>query len=154
MKKELLIKNLFIKERKSLSIAESCTGGLVSHSLTNIPGAAGYFKLGIVAYSNQAKISILKIPPQIIQKYGVISKETVSFMAKNIRKIGFSDIGLGITGIAGPSGGTKEKPVGTVFIAYSDRKKIVVKKFIFKGNRISIKKQSLNKALEILQMLI
>lgn len=154
MKPEALVKNLFIKKKKTLGIAESCTGGLISHTLTNIPGASGYFKLGVIAYTNEAKISLLGIPAKIIHKYGAVSKQVVSLMAKNITQVAQSSVGLAVTGIAGPTGGTKQKSVGTVFITCTNKKKLITKKFIFKGNRLSVKKQVLNQALKILQKII
>lgn len=141
---------LLTKKRLTVSVAESCTGGLISNRLTNISGSSKYFKAGLIAYSNQVKIKQLKIPSKIIKQYGAASKEVAINMAKNIRRLTNSDLGLGITGIAGPTGGTKAKPVGLVFIALATNKKCVFKKFNFKGKRLSIKRKSSSEALKLL----
>jgi len=148
------IHNLLIKNKKTIAVAESCTAGLVSNLLTQCSGSSGYFILGVVAYSNKTKENILKIPPSLIAKYTAVSKETASMMASHIRKIAKTDFGLGITGIAGPTGGTTKKPVGTVFIALDSKNKKFCKKFIFKGNRLGIRKKAALKALELLKSAI
>lgn len=141
-------------KKYTLSIAESCTGGLVASTITNIPGSSNYFKLGIVAYSNEAKIDILNIPKRLIKKYGAVSKEVAIRMAKGIRKLSNTDFGLGITGIAGPGGGSKDKPVGLVYIACCDKNEIKFKKFNFKGDRIEIKEKITLACFEILKEFI
>ncbi len=142
---------LLTKQKKTLSIAESCTGGLVSNLITNVPGSSKYFKLGIVAYSNQSKISLLKIYPKIIKKHGAVSQKTAKVMALKVRKLGKTDLGLGITGIAGPTGQTKTKPIGLVYIALADLKKVSVYKFNFLGDRITIKLKTATAALDLLR---
>lgn len=148
------IHGLLIKKRKNIAIVESCTGGLLSNLLTQIPGSSQYFILGVVAYSNRAKENILKIPANIIDKYGAVSKEVAKFMAKSVRLTAKADFSIGVTGIAGPSGGTKEKPVGTVFIALDSKNKKLCQKFHFTGSRITIRKKAALKALELLSRLV
>lgn len=148
---ELLIAKILKRNKKTIAVAESCTGGLLSHSLTNIPGSSEFFGLGIVAYSPEMKVSILKIPKNILRSKGIISKEVALLMAKNIRKIANSDFGIGVTGIAGPSGGTKKTPVGTVYISVVRKDKSITKKFFFKGGRISIKKKTKDSAFKLLR---
>ena len=146
---EKLLKALEAKKR-TLSIAESCTGGLLANRITNIPGSSNVFLLGVIAYANSAKCRLLKIPEKTIQSYGAVSSPTARLMAKGARGLGGSDLGLGLTGIAGPRGGNKNKPVGTVFIAVSSAKKSSVRKFLFPGSRRQIKKQAADKAIEML----
>jgi nicotinamide-nucleotide amidase len=152
MRLEQKVSQKFIQDQKTLAIAESCTGGLISNLLTNIPGASTFYMFGIIAYANTAKTNILKVPSALIKEYGAVSEPVASAMAQGARKILKTDYGLGITGIAGPDGGTQQKPVGLVFIAVSRGPKTIVKKFLFKGNRISIKKQAAQTALKILAM--
>lgn len=139
------------KARKMLAIAESCTGGLIADRLTNVPGSSKYFKMAIVAYSNEAKISQLGIRPDTISGYGAVSRQAAIGMAKNIREISGADIGLSVTGIAGPGGATKKKPVGLVYIAVSMPKKTIWKEFRFKGGREIIKFRSSQAALDLLR---
>ena len=148
------IHKLLIKKRKNVAIAESCTGGLLSNLLTQIPGSSQYFILGIVAYSNLAKETILRIPATIIARKGAVSKDVAKLMAKRVRSMAKTDFAIGITGIAGPGGGTKEKPVGTVFIALDSKNKKLCKKFRFTGTRLTIRKKAALKALELLTFLI
>jgi len=111
-----------LKKGKTLAVAESCTGGIVSSMLTQLPGSSAYFLLGVVTYSNQAKQSILRIPSKLITTKGAVSREVAQKMAQSVRLVSGADFGIGITGVAGPSGGTKRKPKGTVFIAVSQEK--------------------------------
>jgi len=150
MKVEQITAKLLKQRYKTIAIAESCTGGLLCHKLTNIPGSSGYFKLGTIAYANESKIKMLKIPAKTIQAKGAVSKEVALLMAQNIRKIAKSDFGIGITGIAGPTGATAKKPVGLVYIAVASNKKTILKKFNFKGSRINIKNQAATLALKLL----
>ncbi len=150
---ELLVKKVtdLLKQKKlTIATAESCTGGLVAHNLTNISGSSDYFIDGIVSYSNDAKIKLLDVPEDLLKKYGAVSKEVAESMAYNIRKISNVDIGLSTTGIAGPTGGTKDKPIGLVYIGISSTKKTIVKKFLFNGNRIQNKESTCNEALKLL----
>ena len=145
------IVKLLIKKKLNISFAESCTGGLLSSSITSISGSSKVFTLGLVTYSNKAKINILKVPKKLITKYGAVSYETCLSMVKNLNKISKTNISISITGIAGPKGGTKEKPVGLVFIGIKKGNKTLVKKFFFKNKkRSSIQKSSVNKALNLI----
>lgn len=138
-------------KHKTLSIAESCTGGLISSRITDIPGSSRYFWMGVVAYSNAAKVSQLNVPPAVISKYGAVSRQTAAAMAKNIRDISGADIGLSVTGIAGPGGATKTKPVGLVYIALAMPGKTTCKEFRFRGDRETIKFRSSQAALDLLR---
>jgi len=141
---------LLKKKSLKISFAESCTGGLLSSSITSISGSSKVFTLGLVTYSNQAKIHTLKVPKKIISKYGAVSYETCLSMVKNLNKISKSNISVSITGVAGPKGGTKKKPVGLVYIGIKKGSKTLVKKNLFKSNkRTSIQKNAVNKALNL-----
>ena len=141
---------LLIKKRLKISFAESCTGGLLSSSIASISGSSKVFTLGLVTYSNQAKINILKVPKKIILKHGAVSYETCLSMVKNLNKISKTNISVSITGVAGPKGGTKQKPVGLVFIGIKNGNKTLVKKFLFKSKkRNSIQRSTVNKALNL-----
>jgi PncC family amidohydrolase len=148
------IHSVLIKEGKTLAVAESCTGGLASSLLTQASGSSQYFIEGVVAYSNRAKETILKIPRTLIKDNGAVSKPVAGLMAHNIRRIAITDFGIAITGIAGPTGGSPQKPVGTVFIAIDSQDKRICKEFHFKGNRAAIKRKSALKALELLKIFI
>ena len=142
---------LLIKKKLKISFAESCTGGLLSSSITSISGSSKVFNLGIVAYSNQAKINILKIPKKIVMKHGAVSHETCLSMLKNLNRISKSSISLSITGIAGPGGGTKKKPVGLVYIGFKKGNKTLLKKYLFKNKqRLLIQRAAVNKALNLI----
>ena len=142
---------LLSKKRLKISFAESCTGGLLSSSITSISGSSKVFALGLVTYSNQAKINILKVPKKIIMKHGAVSYETCLSMVKNLYKISRTNISLSITGVAGPNGGTKQKPVGLVFIGVKKGNKTLVKKFLFKNRtRNSIQRSTVNKSLNLI----
>ena len=139
------------KKKLKISVAESCTGGLLSSSITSISGASKIFSLGLITYSNQAKIKILKVNKNIIKKYGAVSHECCSAMVKNLSRISRANINVSITGIAGPKGGTKEKPVGLVYIGVKKGNKIQVNKCLFKAkNRSSIQKATVRKALNLI----
>ena len=145
------IVKLLCKKKIKISFAESCTGGLLSSSITSVSGSSKIFTLGLVTYSNQAKIKILKVPKKIIMKYGAVSYETCLSMVKNLNKISKTNISVSITGIAGPKGGTKEKPVGLVYIGIKKANKSLVKKFLFKNKkRSSIQRATVNKALNLI----
>jgi len=139
------------KKKLKISFAESCTGGLLSSSITSINGSSKVFNLGLVTYSNQSKINTLKVPKKIIRKYGAVSYETCLSMVKNLNKISKTNISVSITGIAGPKGGTKKKPVGSVFIGFKNDNKTLVRKYLFKNKkRTSIQKAAVNKALNLI----
>ena len=144
-----------IKKKLKVSFAESCTGGLLSSSITSISGSSKVFNLGIITYSNKAKVKILKVPNKIIEKYGAVSEECCLSMVENLSKISKANISISITGIAGPNGGTKFKPVGLVYIGVKKGKKIIAKKNLFKNkNRISIQKITVSTALNIINNII
>ncbi len=146
---EKIVKLLIIKKIK-ISFAESCTGGLLSSAITSISGSSKVFTLGLITYSNQAKINILKVPKKIIMKHGAVSYETCLSMVKNINKISKTNISVSITGVAGPTGGSKQKPVGLVYIGIKKGNKTLVKKFIFKNKkRKSIQSTAVDKALNL-----
>ena len=145
------IVKLLTKKKLKISFAESCTGGLLSSSITSISGSSKIFTLGLVTYSNQSKINTLKVPKKTIRKFGAVSYETCLSMVKNLNKINKSNISVSITGIAGPKGGTMKKPVGLVFIGIKKGNKILVKKYLFKNKkRTSIQKSAVNKALNLI----
>lgn len=145
------IGRLLKKKKKTLAIAESCTGGLLSSRVTSVPGSSDYFVGGIVAYQNRVKSSQLRVPPGILSKYGAVSAQTAEALAKNVRKILRSDYALSVTGIAGPSGGSQKKPLGLVYIALSGANKVKAKKFLFSGNRNSIRNLVVRNALDLLK---
>ena len=149
-----LVKKL-IKKKLRISFAESCTGGLLSSSITSVSGSSKVFELGLITYSNKTKIDILKVPKKIIIKYGAVSNECCLSMVKNLSKISKSNISISITGIAGPNGGTKLKPVGLVYIGIKKSNKIIIKENLFKNkNRISIQKLTVNNALKMINKII
>ena len=139
------------KKRLKISFAESCTGGLLSSSITSISGSSKVFTIGLVTYSNESKINTLKVPKKIINKYGAVSYETCLSMVKNLNKITKTGISVSITGVAGPKGGTKKKPIGLVFIGIKKGNKSLVKKCLFKNKkRISIQRASVKEALNLI----
>jgi len=145
------IVKLLKKKRLKISFAESCTGGLLSSAITSISGSSKVFTLGLVTYSNQEKINILKIPKRIIMKHGAVSYETCLSMVNNLYKISKTNISVSITGVAGPQGGTKQKPVGLVYIGIKKGNKTLVKKYLLKNKkRNSIQKTAVNKALNLI----
>ena len=142
---------ILAKKKLKISCVESCTGGLLAGTITSKSGASKIFDLGLVTYSNQAKIKVLKVNKNIIKKYGAVSHECCSAMVKNLSKISKANINVSITGIAGPKGGTKEKPVGLVYIGVKKGNKIQVNKCLFKAkNRSSIQKATVRKALNLI----
>ena len=148
-----LVKKLIQKKLK-ISFAESCTGGMLSSTITSISGSSKVFNLGLITYSNKAKIEILKVPKKIISKYGAVSNECCLSMVKNLSKISKANISVSITGVAGPNGGTKLKPVGLVYIGIKKGDKIIVQKNLFKNkNRISIQKAATLKVLKAVLIL-
>jgi len=137
-----------------IAIAESCTGGYVSHMFTNISGASKVFERGIVCYSNQAKIDLLNIERKTLEIHGAVSENVVKQLAYNVRTLSNVDIGVGISGIAGPTGGTPEKPVGTVYIGFSTEEETQANRFDFNADRITFKKLVLEKIIEHLEQLV
>jgi PncC family amidohydrolase len=145
---------LLTAKTQTVATAESCTGGLLAASFTSLGGASAYFLLGMVCYSNAAKTSLLGILPEHISRYGAVSDHIAREMAASVRELAKSDWGIGITGIAGPCGGSPEKPVGTVFIAVSGRKTTLSRHFLFKGSRAGVRQQSVDQALCMLTSLL
>ena len=144
-----------IKKKITLSVAESCTGGLLSSKFTRLSGSSKYFQMGLVTYSNNAKIKILKVKKKIIDKYGSVSPECCGSMVQGLTKISKSKINISITGIAGPNGGTKDKPVGLVYIGLTKRNKTIVSKNFFKKkDRKSIQNKTVEKCINLIQDII
>ena len=141
---------LLIKLELTLSLAESCTGGLVGSRLTDVPGSSRYFLGGVLAYSDSIKIELLCVDPGTIQKYGAVSAECAIEMARGARQLTHAQVGIAVTGIAGPDGGTPEKPVGTTFVALATESGEDVQRFQWRGDRISNKRQSADAALTML----
>ena len=142
--------NLLTKKKLKLSVAESCTGGMLASSITSISGASKIFNLGLVTYSNQAKIRILKVSKNTIKRYGAVSYQCCLAMVNNLSKISKAHINVSITGIAGPKGGTKQKPVGLVYIGIKKGKKALIKRYLFKSKkRSSIQKATVKRALDL-----
>lgn len=150
MRIEQRVAKLLFQKNKSLSVAESCTGGLLTNRLTNVPGSSRFLKLGVIAYSNEAKTKLLRIPAAYIQKYGAVSQQTAVAMARSVRKIHKTDFGIGITGIAGPAGGSKKKPVGLAYIAINTPCETLCLQCLFKGSRTRIKSQTTVQTLKLL----
>ena len=146
---------ILTKKKLKISFAESCTGGLLASSITSISGASKVFNLGLVTYSNQAKIKVLKVNKNVIKKYGAVSHECCSTMVKNLSKISKANINISITGIAGPKGGTKEKPVGLVYIGIKKGNKTQVNKCLFKSKiRSKIQRATVNKVFNLILRII
>ena len=144
-----------IKKKLTISVAESCTGGLLAHNFTKLSKSSKYFKMGFITYSNQSKIKILKVKNQIIGRYGAVSKECCEAMVQNLSKISKSKINISITGIAGPSGGSKDKPVGLVYIGIKKGKTLIIKENRFKSkNRNSIQKSTVANVIKIILNII
>ena len=145
------IVRLLTKKKLNISFAESCTGGLLSSTITSINGSSKVFTIGLVTYSNQSKINSLKVPKNILRKLGAVSYETCLAMVRNLSKISKTNISVSITGIAGPNGATKKKPVGLVFIGIKKGNKTLVKKYLFKNKkRTSIQKAAVGKSLNLI----
>ena len=148
---EEAVASLMKKARLTLCIGESCTGGLLCHRITNVSGSSKYFRGGVIAYHNDLKENILGVPKEILKKFGAVSKETAMAMAHGAKKKLGCNVGIAITGIAGPTGGSKTKPVGTVFIAIAGEANEKNQRFLFKGSRQNIKLLTTNKALKMLK---
>lgn len=150
MKLEKKIGEILQDRSLTLGLAESCTGGLIASRITDVPGSSAYFMAGLVTYSNKAKTKFLSVPDKIITRHGAVSNIVAERMAKGVRAAAGVDVGLSITGIAGPAGGSPEKPVGTVFIALATKKNVYVRKFLFSGNRREVRRRSAEEALTML----
>lgn len=144
------VAELLINQRLTVAVAESCTGGLLCSKMTDVPGSSAFMKLGVVTYSNEAKVKMLNVPQETIEKYGAVSEQTAVAMAKGVRAIHSTDFGMALTGIAGPTGGSKSKPVGLVYLAISTKNESLCLKCQFKGERRKIKTQAAVQAITIL----
>ena len=149
---EEVVGKLLLKQKRTLALAESCTGGLISSKLTDVAGSSKYFERGVVSYSNDAKISLLDVSPNVIERHGAVSPETAVAMAEGIRWIAQTDCGLAVTGIAGPGGGSREKPVGLVYIALAaEGSNTQWKKCHFSGDRLTVKNRTAQAAMDMLR---
>ena len=146
---------ILTKKKLKIAFAESCTGGMLASEITSISGASKVFGLGLVTYSNQAKITVLKVNKSIIQKYGAVSQQCCEAMVKNLSKISKAQINVSITGVAGPNGGTKKKPVGLVYIGVKKNNKIFITKNLFKEkSRKAIQKSTIRRTFKIIKSLV
>ena len=151
MKLSNKIVKILAKKKLKISFAESCTGGMLSSAITSVSGSSKVFTLGVVVYSNQSKIKVLKVSKKIIRKYGAVSEQVCEAMLKNLNKISKTNISVSITGIAGPSGGTEIKPVGLVYVGIKKGNRVEVKKYLFKNKgRSYIQKAAVNKSLGLI----
>ena len=148
---ESVLGRLLILHSLKLAAAESCTGGMIAHRITNVPGSSQYFERGVVAYSNESKIDILGVRSETISSHGAVSKQVAEEMASGIRRIAGTDIGISTTGIAGPAGGTPEKPVGLVWLGYADEEEALAVQFNFGDNRLRVKERATQAALELVR---
>ncbi len=151
---EEVLGKLLSERNLTIAVAESCTGGLIADRLTDVPGSSKYFERGIVTYSNRSKIELLSVPENLITKHGAVSEEVAKAMAVGIRESSNADIGISTTGIAGPTGATPEKPLGLVWIGYSDSKNLIAKKFLFGDDRVRVKIRSSQAAMELVRKII
>ena len=143
--------NLLKRKKLKISIAESCTGGMLSSAITSVSGSSKVFNLGLIVYSNESKIKVLKISKKLIRKYGAVSEQVCKAMAKNVSKIGKTNMSISITGIAEPSGGTKQKPVGLIYVGIKRANKVKVNRYLFKNKgRLYIQKAAVNKSLDLI----
>jgi PncC family amidohydrolase len=147
---EALVGELLSKRGKRLAAAESCTGGLIGHLITNVAGSSAYYLGGVTAYANETKIRLLGVSPVTLEKYGAVSSETVIEMARGVRNTLGADIGISVSGIAGPGGGTADKPVGTVWIGLSSPQQEYSRHYLWSGDRLAVKEQSAQAALSML----
>ena len=145
---EEVVGHLLLEKNLSISVAESCTGGLIGHRLTSVPGSSSYFHGGVVVYSNQSKVDLLRVDPRTLETHGAVSERTVEEMARGVKDRIKTDLGLAVTGIAGPDGGTRQKPVGTVHVGLAAREKTFSREYRFWGNRVQVKLNSSMMALD------
>ena len=145
---EEVVGHLLLEKNLSISVAESCTGGLIGHRLTSVPGSSSYFHGGVVVYSNQSKVDLLRVDPKTLETHGAVSERTVEEMARGVKDRIKTDLGLAVTGIAGPDGGTRQKPVGTVHVGLAAREKTFSREYRFWGNRVQVKLNSSMMALD------
>ncbi|PLX00673.1 MAG: damage-inducible protein CinA, partial [Marinilabiliales bacterium] len=149
-----VIVQMLLEKNEKLSVAESCTGGNIGHLITSVPGASMCFEGGIISYSNKAKINQLSVLPETIDKYGAVSREVVEEMAMGVMRKMNTDYAIAVSGIAGPGGGTEDKPVGTTWIAVADKKKVIAQSFLFGDHRGRNITKSSNTALNMLKKVI
>ena len=147
---EFEIGTLLTEHSLTLAIAESCTGGMIANLITNVPGSSKYFERGIISYSNKSKIELLNVPKTVLEKHGAVSEQTASAMANGIRTQANTDLGLAVTGIVGPTGGSPTKPVGLVYIGFTTTEGVKVFMHQFNGSRMDIKKQTSQAALKVI----
>jgi len=148
-----ILNEVLRKKKIKIAVAESCSGGLISYNLTKLPGSSKYFIMGVICYSNASKIKFLKVKKETLLKYGAVSVETCKQMCKNLLKISKSNIAISITGIAGPDGGSIQKPIGLVYIGIASEKKIEIKKFLYskKLSRINIQQETLKSTIKLIK---
>ena len=148
-----ILNEVLRKKKIKIAVAESCSGGLISYNLTKLPGSSKYFIMGVICYSNASKIKFLKVKKEILLKYGAVSVETCKQMCKNLLKISKSNIAISITGIAGPDGGSIQKPIGLVYIGIASKRKIEIKKFLYseKLSRINIQQETLKSTIKLIK---
>ena len=148
-----ILNEVLRKKKIKISVAESCSGGLISYNLTKLPGSSKYFIMGVICYSNASKIKFLKVKKETLLKYGAVSVETCKQMCKNLLRISKSNIAISITGIAGPDGGSIQKPIGLVYIGIASEKKIEIKKFLYskKLSRINIQQETLKSTIKLIK---
>ena len=149
-----LIAQKLTTRKLTLATAESCTGGLIAKTLTDISGSSAYFTAGFITYANETKVRFLNVPAALIKKHGAVSAAVVKAMATGARRAAGTDLAVSVTGIAGPTGGTLQKPVGLVFIAAASDRKMTIRRFVFKGTRREVRQQATDRALEMLSALI
>lgn len=142
---------LLRKRQFTLGVAESCTGGLICHRLTNVPGSSDYLERGVVVYSNRAKVELLDVPSALLEAHGAVSQETAEAMARGVRALARSEVGVAVTGVAGPGGGSAAKPVGTVFMAVTSPGRTRCEAHRFSGDRLAVKAQAAEAALALLR---
>jgi nicotinamide-nucleotide amidase len=148
---ESVVVKLLIVRKLTLALAESCTGGLISNRITDVTGSSATMLMGVVSYSNESKIEKLGVPKELLEQYGAVSEQVAKAMAEGIRKSAGSDIGVGVTGIAGPEGGTKEKPIGLVYVALANKEGTQVQRHQFIGSRKTIKLRTSQVALNMIR---
>ena len=148
-----ILNEVLRKKKIKIAVAESCSGGLISYNLTKLPGSSKYFIMGVICYSNASKIKFLKVKKETLLKYGAVSVETCKQMCKNLLKISKSNIAISITGIAGPDGGSIQKPIGLVYIGIASEKKIEIKKFLYskKLSRVNIQQETLKSTIKLIK---
>ena len=151
---EVVVGNLLLERKKTIAVAESCTGGLIGAKFTSVSGSSRYFERGVVTYSNEAKTELLSVPPEMIEKYGAVSEEVAVWMAEGVRKLAKTDYGLSVTGIAGPTGGTQQKPVGLVFIGFAHENDSFAQKFMFGQDRNSNRERAAQTALNLVRLFL